>query len=56
MTKPEKPGQGLFEKVFCIPAGARSDKPDRDYTSTLDQLRWDAFSLGWRCAQGWTPS
>ncbi len=49
--KPEKPGQLLFEKIYCISTPSRSDKPDRDYTCTLDQLRWDAFSLGLRCAK-----
>lgn len=40
--------RAYFEKLFCIPSVARSNEPGRDYTSILDQLRWDAFRLGYR--------
>ncbi len=53
--KPEKPGQLLFEEIYRISTTARSDKPDRDYTCTLDQFRWDAFALALRSQEARQP-
>ena len=40
-----------FEKIYSISTVDRFKGPGRDYTSTLDQIRWDAFQLGYRVSK-----